>query len=64
MGTNENNFVNLILFVDCLMACKKTVWKIVDVARQRIHWKTNWTSEFFLEAETANVQVLEKVNLA
>ena len=45
------------LLVECVMSCKRTFWKIVDVAKQKIIWKTNWTSEFFLEAETANVQV-------
>ena len=40
------------------MPCKKTVWNIVDVAKKNIFWKTNWRSEFFLEAVTANVQVM------
>ena len=39
------------------MACEKDIWSIVKVKTQKIVWKTNWTSEFFLEPKSAKLQV-------
>ena len=44
-------------FPGCKIPCHREVWVIDDVSREKINWKTNWTSELFIEAATANVEV-------
>ena len=39
------------------MACEKDIWSIAKVKTRKIVWKTNWTSEFFLEPKSAKLQV-------
>ena len=44
----------------CLVACSQDIWAVTETNKQNIFWKTNWTSEFFLEAKSPRIQVYSK----
>ena len=40
------------------MPCKRQMVEIKETVTEDIFWKTNWTSEFFLEADSRSLVVI------
>ena len=45
------------------MPCTRDIFSVEDITTKDIYWATNWTSEFYLEANSRRVEVGVQVSI-